>query len=195
MKNKILIFTVVSIIVISLFVVPCFALEDVIFGDGDTFEFVDTLDLSMFSQGTTESNYGFICDGILYTGFYVSYRGYYVLSYSTGDSLVPNVDVYKEGEGWVNDFYKTITFQDGAAFNGVWAEFLTANEFENKFSVYGTIYSLISEYLFAGHMEESFVQLAVTLLSVILTMVVFVFPFGVVYMVFKFILTAIDRSI
>ena len=193
MKNKILIFTLIAVICISIFAVPCFAYS---VSANQEYTFKEVLDPSVFGQSSSvylDADFE-LADGSgeEYSVMAMHYRGYYVLAYDDGDG---EVTVWTSTDGWLSDRYRSVIFSNSYDISSPWSIFFEENEYVETFSVYGTIYDLISVHLFGDYMGDSFVQLAVTLVSVILTLVAFAFPFGVVYMVFKFILTAIDRSI
>ena len=185
LHKKILIFVVILTVVLSTFCVSAFAISY------DPYVFSETLDEDSLSNiSGTYTDFVFTSGGLTYRGFYVTYRGYWALEYLYYDQE-GSVLAYSSDSGWSAEHFRTLYFSSTPGDNDV-INFLTVNEYIEPVgysgSWYNHIYTIISSTLFGESFVPPEASLAISLVSVILSLCAVLLPVLICVFIFVWIL-------
>ena len=186
--KKILIFTVISVMLISSVSVVCFAeVGSGFLSTGDVLVFNDTLDISITSTETFYVDFHVIDSTgspIYFSAISFTYPGRPVLNfwYSTGGYI----EAYDDE--WIDSFYQTIYIDSDVLLDSYWNAFLSLNTSSPVSNYYSQIYDIIMSSIYGDVPITSDMTLSASLVSTLLSMLVVLAPVLVGGFIFVWIL-------
>lgn len=179
--TKILIFSFICTILLTIFIVPCFAdSSNGIFTYGDSIVFKKELSSSFIPSGDNLLSFHVYDDSntrIDFVSMSFQYRGYIVVIYI--DDSGNGVEVYNQ-DGWVFDFYRTVFIDDSIVLDGDFKGFIDINS-NSSVPIYDTLFKLISDTFFGSRELDPIEKLSITLLCLVICVAIVCIPIIIAY--------------